>query len=188
MISAIVMASGFSRRMGEDKLKLLIDGKEMYQYTVDLVEEAGFNPKILVSNDEEIREYGKSKGFDVYDNPDAEIGKSESIRIGVENTPEEAEGYIFFVSDQPFVTLETVEKIVEEFKKDPTKITVPYYDGKRGAPILFPADTRQGLLELKGDQGGIVLLKDHPEVRVEIEDAIEHTDIDTPEDYKEHKS
>ncbi|MDO5713313.1 MAG: nucleotidyltransferase family protein [Tissierellia bacterium] len=184
MISAIVMASGLSRRMGENKLKLLIDGKEMYKYTVDLVAEMDFRPKILVSNDKDILEYGKEKGFEVFDNPNAHIGKSESIRIGVENSPEKLEGYMFFVCDQPFVSKETVEKITETFQKDPTKITVPYYDGKRGAPMLFPANTKEGLLALKGDEGGVLLLKDHPVEKVVIEEGLEHTDIDTPKDYE----
>lgn len=184
MISAIVMASGLSKRMGENKLKLLIDGKEMYKYTVDLVAEMDFRPKILVSNDEEILNYGKEKGFEVFDNPNADIGKSESIRIGVENSPEKLEGYMFFVCDQPFVSKETVEKITETFHKDPTKITVPYYDGKRGAPMLFPANSREGLLGLKGDEGGVLLLEEQSVEKVLIEEGMEHTDIDTPKDYK----
>ena len=184
MISAIVMASGFSKRMGENKLKLRIDGKEMYKYTLDLVAEMDFQPKIVVSNDPEILDYGQSKGFETYDNPNAEVGKSESIRIGMEHTPEDVEGYMFFVCDQPFVSQTTVRNIVETFEKNCDRVTIPYYDGKRGAPMLFPRRCREELLMLKGDEGGVVLLGKEEVEKVHIQEGLEHTDIDTPKDYE----
>ena len=61
----------------------------------------------------------------VYDNEKADIGKSESIRIGVENSGN-VDGYMFFVCDQPFVSEETVRKIVDKFYQDEL-ITFPMY-------------------------------------------------------------
>lgn len=185
MISAIIMASGFSRRMGENKLKLSIDGKEMYKYTLDLVAKSKLEPKILVTNDEEILAYGKKLGLSTYENPLAQEGKSGSITIGVENTPKEVEGYMFFVCDQPFVSLETLEAITAAFRKNPDCIAVPFYEGKRGAPMLFPSKYREGLLSLTKDQGGVVLLKGAPVTEVAIPRGWEHIDIDTPKDYRE---
>ncbi|SUB75677.1 GTP:adenosylcobinamide-phosphate guanylyltransferase [Peptoniphilus indolicus] len=54
-ISAIVMASGFSKRMGDNKLKLEVKGKRMFEYTVDLLDSLDFSEKILITNDEDIK-------------------------------------------------------------------------------------------------------------------------------------
>lgn len=183
-ISAIVMASGFSNRMGENKLKLKVKDKRMFEYTVDLLEKLDFAEKILVTNDDDIKEYANGK-LKVYENPNAEIGKSESIRIGVENSGE-VDGYMFFVCDQPFLKEDTVEKIVDKFYKEDL-ITFPMYGKKRGAPMVFPKSFKEGLLNLKEDEGGIVLITQENSQSVSIDSEMEHIDIDTREEYEKIK-
>lgn len=183
-VSAIIMASGFSNRMGENKLKLDVKGKQMFEYTVDLVESLDFTKKILITNDNDIKNYADGK-MEVFDNEKAEIGKSESIRIGVENSGD-VEGYIFFVCDQPFVSKETVIKLLEKFKEKDL-ITFPMYGKKRGAPMIFPKSYREDLINLKDDQGGVVLINEENSQKVLIETEKEHIDIDTREDYEKIK-
>lgn len=180
-ISAIVMASGFSKRMGENKLKLEVKGKRMFEYTVDLLDSLDFSEKILVTNDEDIKKYAEGK-LKVYDNENADVGKSESIRIGVENSGD-VDGYMFFVCDQPFVSEETVRKILDKFYEDEL-ITFPMYGKKRGAPMIFPKSFKDGLLNLKEDEGGVVLISDENSQKVDIESEMEHIDIDTREQYE----
>lgn len=181
-ISAIIMASGFSNRMGENKLKLDVKGKKMFEYTVDLVDKLDFEKKILVTNDSEIKEYSKEK-LTVCNNEDAEIGKSSSIKIGVENSGD-VDAYIFFVCDQPFVSKETVEKLISNFEENSHKITFPMYGKKRGAPMIFPKEFKESLLNLENDQGGVVLITNDNSQSVLIESEIEHIDIDTREEYE----
>gem|GEM_PF-7061796 len=50
-ISAIILASGFSKRMPQNKLKLLIREKKVYQYIIDNIEKIEFAEKIIVTND-----------------------------------------------------------------------------------------------------------------------------------------
>lgn len=183
-ICAIIMASGLSNRMGENKLTLDVKGKRMFEYTVDLVSELNFADKILVTNTDEIAEYAKDK-VRVFKNEKAQIGKSESIKIGVENSAD-VDGYIFFVSDQPFVSKETVEELIEKFEET-NKITFPMYLKKRGAPMIFPKEYKEALLNLKDDQGGVVLITAENSQSVLIEREMEHFDIDTKEEYEKIK-
>ncbi|MDO5714973.1 MAG: NTP transferase domain-containing protein [Tissierellia bacterium] len=183
-LTAIIMASGFSTRMKENKLKLKIDQKKMYEYSIDLVSQYDFAEKILVSNDDEILSYASSKGIKTFENPQAEIGKSSSIKIGVRHSAQDTKGYMFFVADQPFLSLETVDKIVQKFIGNPKNITVPYYDGKRGAPMIFPRFLKDDLLQLKEDEGGVLLIPENEMNPVSIQDGREHFDIDTPTDYE----
>lgn len=60
-ISAIIMASGLSRRMGENKLLLDFKGDKLYEWTFDLVEEIDFDDVILVSSYDEILDDAKKE-------------------------------------------------------------------------------------------------------------------------------
>ena len=53
MISAIIMASGSSRRMGKNKLKLKYKEKFIFEYVIDLVSSYPFDEKIIVTNGSE---------------------------------------------------------------------------------------------------------------------------------------
>ena len=42
---------------------------------------------------------------------------------------------MFFSCDQPFLTSDTIKKILKNF--NPEIITIPEYDGKRSLPVIF---------------------------------------------------
>lgn len=182
-VTAIIMASGSSKRMGKDKLKLKLGGKKIYQYVVDLVANYDFFQKIIVSQDEEILSYAKEAGIEGYYNQDAYMGKSSSIKIGL-NKSKDTDAYIFFVADQPYLTKQSLDKILDTFKKNPAYICYPVYGKKRGGPMVFPQKYRKPLLCLEKDQGGSVLL-DETSKGVIINEERQHIDIDTKEEYEE---
>lgn len=183
-ISAVVMASGFSSRMGENKLKLKFKGREIYKYTIDLVNSFDFKDKIVVSNDNEICKYAEELGFKTFNNENAEVGKSESIKIALREVQDDVRGYMFFVCDQPLVSRETVSELINSFNENYDKITFPIYGSKRGAPMLFPSAFKGELLNLKGDKGGVVLIEEDNSKSVSINREAEHIDIDTVADYE----
>lgn len=182
-ISAIIMASGFSKRMGMNKLNLPLNGKKLYEYTLDLVSEIDFYEKIVVSNNDEILNYAKDKNIKRANNEQAEVGKSESIKIAL-NSLSKADGYMFFVCDQPYVSKKTVLELISEFEKNSDKIIYPVYGIKRGAPMIFPYSLKEDLLELEKDQGGVKLITDENSRSILIGRRREHIDIDTIEDYE----
>lgn len=181
-INAILMASGLSQRMGENKLMLEFKGKKIYEHTLDLLEEVGFDEVIVVSSYDEILEDAKARGFVAICNTDNEIGKSSSIKLGVRETDEDA-NMMFFVADQPLLRKETCEKLIESFK-DTKLMTYPVVGMRRGAPVIFPASYRDKLLSLEADQGGMIFAKDGKTNKVPIENEDELLDIDTIEAYE----
>ena len=48
LISAIIMASGFSRRMGENKLLMKYNNKFLIEYTLDVISKCNFKDKLIV--------------------------------------------------------------------------------------------------------------------------------------------
>lgn len=85
---------------------------------------------------------------------------------------------MFFVADQPLLKVETVNKLIDAYEKNPL-ITYPRTDKRRGAPVIFPSSYREGLLALKYDEGGMKLVGEQDKNEVYIEDVAELWDVDT---------
>jgi molybdenum cofactor cytidylyltransferase len=185
MLSAIVMASGFSSRMGTNKLLLPYKGKAMIEHILDELPGCGFGSIILAAQDKTILDMGSARGIRSVHNMRASEGQSESIRLGIVNSPE-CSGYAFFTGDQPYMDSSTIKYLMKAFDETGDKIIIPICKGKRGTPVIFPSRFRQELLELSGDSGGRQVINRHSEdVRfVEIGDETLLWDIDTKEDYK----
>ena len=88
-INAILMASGLSERMGQNKLMLDFKGKKIYEHTLDLLESLDFDKVIVATSYEEILEDAKNRGFISLENDNNAIGKSSSIKLGVEASDED---------------------------------------------------------------------------------------------------
>ncbi|MGO3018079.1 MAG: nucleotidyltransferase family protein [Anaerococcus sp.] len=184
-ISAIIMASGLSQRMGKNKLLLELKGKKIYEYVYDLMDQLSFDQVILVSSYNELLEEAKKRGYKSIYNDNNIIGKSSSIKLGIKNAKED-NALMFFVADQPLLTSQTVEKLIKAYEENQF-ITYPKTDKRRGAPVIFPSKYRQALLDLKYDEGGMLIVKGEDKNEVEIEDVKELWDIDTYRNLEEIK-
>lgn len=182
-ISAIIMASGLSKRMGENKLLLDFKGKKLYKWTFDMVEKVKFDDVILVSAYDEILKDAKNRGFKAIFNSENEIGKSSSIKLGILNCDQDS-AMMFFVADQPLLSPVTVKKLIRSYKEN-ENITYPRVQKRRGAPVIFSNKYRKDLLSLKDDQGGMMLVKDDNKNEVYIDDVKELCDIDTYKNLEE---
>lgn len=184
MINAIIMASGFSNRMGRNKLLLTYEGKAIIQHIMDKVTKCNFNNVIVVTNNNEIIDLAKKIGIDFVFNSHPEKGQSESIKLGIINSPE-AEAYAFFTGDQPLMDIETIMFLMNRFNETKDLIIVPKYMEKKGTPVIFPKKFINELLELEGDVGGRKIINKHlEEVKyIEIKREYMLLDIDTEDDY-----
>lgn len=185
-ISAIIMASGLSRRMGENKLLLEFKGKKIYEWIFDVVEKANIDDIILVSSYDEILEDAKKRKFKAIYNKNNEVGKSESIKLGILNCDNDS-SMMFFVADQPLLKVDTVNKLIDKYKEN-MLITYPKSEKRRGAPVIFSSKYRKELLQLEFDQGGMMLVKDDNKNEVYIDDVRELWDIDTFNNLEELKN
>lgn len=185
MINAIIMASGYGRRMGKDKLLLPFRDKLLVEHIIEKVIACDFYNTVIVSRDERILELASRKGIQVVQNNSAYKGQSESIKLGIMNTLK-ADGYMFFTADQPLINVGTIGRLIEIFNKNSNSIVVPRFEEKRGNPVIFPAKFINELMLIEGDKGGkSVITKNIKDVIfVEIKNEYELIDIDTYEDYE----
>lgn len=183
-ITAIVMASGYSRRMGENKLLLKYKNKTFIQHTLDKVKKCNFYSKIVVARDKAIIELAESLDFKTVKNEWADKGQSEAIKLGLNNSPI-SDGYMFFTSDQPLLDIETIELLMDTFHKNNNSIIVPRFMGRKGSPVIFSSKFLKELIQLQGDTGGKKVINAHREsiVFVEVKRDEVLMDVDTWEDY-----
>lgn len=185
MISALIMASGLSQRMGQNKLLLPFKGKALIEHTIDVVLSCSFYYPLLIVSNDKIKEIGEKKGINVIFNNQAHKGQSEAIKLGLINAPISC-GYAFFTGDQPLMDKKTITLLIDEFSHNQNKIIIPCFKGTKGSPVIFPNSLKEELLLLEGDNGGKKVIYRHMDMvkHVEIDRLSFLFDIDTEADYQ----
>lgn len=183
MITGIILASGFSNRMGKDKLLIEMEGQKIIERVIKACILSRLDKVILVYRKKEIKEIAKKYKISTQYNGKAYKGQSESMKIGVKNTHDDS-SYMFLLADQPFINAETINKLIKEYKESKATIAIPYYAGERGMPIIVSNRYKEELLSVIGDQGGREIIKKYFQSVhvVNIEDRKIGKDIDRPQD------
>ncbi|MDY4736959.1 molybdenum cofactor cytidylyltransferase [Terrisporobacter sp.] len=180
LITAIVMASGFSKRMGLNKLLMKYNDKFLIEHTLEKISQCDFAEKIIVTQYEEIEKL--TDNFKVVINENAHKGQSESIKLGVKSS-ERCDGYMFFVADQPLINQKDIEKLIRVFRENKDFIVIPKYKEKRGNPVIYPSLYKEEILRLEGDKGGKSIIKSSNKIKyVEVEEDTLF-DIDNKDDF-----
>ncbi|QEZ67551.1 molybdenum cofactor cytidylyltransferase [Paraclostridium bifermentans] len=186
MISAIVMASGFSRRMGENKLLMDFNGKTIIENTFEALKKCDFKEVIVVSRYEEVLKIANKYQFKFVLNDNAQIGQSESIKLGIRNSGK-CDGYMFFVGDQPLINNDDVKELINEFGENKEYIVIPRYDNKTGNPVIFPTCLKNNLLSLKNDEKGKKVINEYDKIKYVNVSKYTLLDVDTKLDYENLK-
>lgn len=169
MIACVLLASGFGRRFGSNKLLYEWDGIPLYLHALNMLRQLsnrridGQKIRILVvSQYNEIEEEANSLGVQAVHNPDAAEGISASVRYGTQAV-EDAEWIAFFTADQPYLCAETVFHFLDAAIHSGASMASVISSGKPGNPTLFHRMWRNDLAQLTGDIGGRTIMKRYPE-------------------------
>lgn len=185
-VGAIVLAAGAGTRMG-DRVKQLLPwaGKTLVENAVDVALHSAVDEKIVVlgAHADEIRPVLGALPVRVVTNPQWVEGHSTSIRLGLRVLSPSMDAAIFINADQPFLTPEIVNAIIQRYAETDATIVAPVYAGKRGSPVLFRRTHFDEFQRLRGEEGGREVLVRHPVEVVSFPSAEPGIDVDTPEDY-----
>ncbi|BEP30420.1 nucleotidyltransferase family protein [Helicovermis profundi] len=184
MVTGIIMASGLSKRMGENKLLIKINNKRIIDFVLENALKSKLDEIILIYANDEIIKQIKSEKVIFVKNFKNVLGQSESIKLGIENANKNTCGICFLVADQPLLTTKTINTLVDKFKEFNDKIIVPIYDGNRSTPVIFPISLKDEFMKLKGDIGGREIIKNNRDkiITCNIKNSFEGIDIDCKED------
>lgn len=184
-LGVVLLAAGNSRRYDGIKLLERINGIPMYHFMLDHLEHINLKYKLVVTQYDEIMTEAKKKGIIVVKNDNPQRGISYSIQLGIKELGNRADvdGIMFSVCDQPFITLETLERLKETFEYSEYSLICAGSNGKLGNPCIFGKKFFHELMELDKDVGGKHVIQKHLEEAIVIDvNEIELTDIDTKED------
>ena len=182
-LGCVLLASGFARRFGENKLLRAVEGKTLVERTFGALPPEDFHRAVVTSRYPEILGMAMEYGYLALENREADEGIAAGVRLGL-SALEDCDGALFAVCDQPWLTRESVGRLVAAFRAQPERIAALSWREERGNPAIFPADLFSELLELHGDRGGGAVLRRHPDriLLVEAGDGRELRDVDQPGD------
>ena len=182
-VGGVLLASGCARRFGSNKLLIQGESAPLYRRAMDTLAGAGLARLAVCSPYPEILAAGEALGFLPLENQNAAEGISASIRLGLAHMADLA-GVLFSVCDQPFLTTESIIRLINAFQRSKTAICALAWQGQRGNPVVFPREYFGELAALTGDVGGGAVLRRHRErlVLVEAASPRELSDVDTPQD------
>lgn len=188
MISAVVLAAGMSKRLGEPKQLLPIENRVMIEVVIEKLLQVEIDEIIVVLGHRaaEIKEVLAEKEVKIIYNPDYYLGQSTSLHSGLQAVSIKADGILCMLGDLPLIKASTLDYLIAEFRQGDELIILPEYNGHRGNPVIFDHRLRTKMLEVSGDQGARQLLANYREQskRVTVEDEGVIFDIDTKDEYQ----
>ncbi len=189
-VSAILLAAGKSERMGQNKLLMSFEGGTVIGRTLDnlLASRAGEIVVVLGSRAQDVSAAIGKRDVALVLNPGYARGMSTSLITGLQMISKQAKFVMVALGDQPFVTPQTYDKLIEAALVTDKGIVVPVFRKKRGNPILIHAGYIPEVLLFTGDVGGRELLAKYPEdvLEVKVPDDGVIINVNTPEEYAKH--
>jgi len=191
-IEGIILAAGLSTRMGRQKLLIEVGGIPVIRRVVRAALESCLSRVILVtgpSNSELLQSLGpdaEHKRLLIAVNNRPEKGMASSLRTGMRMPAKEISGVMVILADQPLLTPEVINKLLDEFSRQNDRIVAPLVGGRRSNPVIFPADLFPELEMVIGDKGGRSVLQRNAArvVGIEMGGYYNDMDLDTTDDLK----
>ncbi len=179
-VDAVILAAGYSSRMGAFKPALDLAGKSLLARCVETFLDL-CGSVIAVAGHEADRVAALVAAYPavkVVRNPDYDAGMFTSVRAGVAAV--EAARFFLTPGDHPLVSPRTCARLLES----EGAVVVPSYDGKAGHPVLLDASLIPEILAEPAGSNLRAVLSRHPRAFVTLDDPGVLFDVDTPDDYQ----
>ena len=156
--SAVILAAGQSSRLGAPKQLLPYQNKTLLERVIDSARQSGAASVVVVLGYQmdTILNVINTEGLHVVKNEDWQTGMASTIRCGIgalQGKGPEADGVILMVCDQPFVSSDLLNKLIEKQKQTGRPIVASKYQDLLGTPAFFHRSFFPQLAALKGDSG-----------------------------------
>jgi molybdenum cofactor cytidylyltransferase len=186
-IAAIILAAGDSSRLGHPKQLLLYNGQTLLKNTVMTAHDAGLRPVMVVlgSGLQQSRREVADQPVAVLENADWREGISSSIRMGVAGLPARVDAVLLLVCDQPFVSRELLQGMVDQYHTTGKPIVACEYSGTLGVPAIFGRSFFADLLALRGEGGAKKIITSNTASVAAVAFPRGAIDIDTLEQYRQ---
>ncbi len=186
-VGCVILAAGSGSRFGGLKQLAVFRCKTFIENVIETALSVYFQDRVVIlgSQFEEIIAVINNYQVIILNNVNWKNGQASSVKLGVSyfgDAPIDA--IIFLLVDQPQITSNMINNVLNLFAYRKPKIIVHNYKGENRHPILFSKDTFQELLNIEGDKGGRQLFNKFSPMHINLENDYLALDIDTIEDLK----
>lgn len=185
----IILAAGFSKRMGKNKLVLPFKDSTIIESVIKEVLASNLDKAYIVCREDEVKDLANKYPIHIIVNKRAHEGQSTSIVRALEQIgdSDSNDSYMFFVGDQPLIHKQFINEMIDFYYENKASILVPLYNNKRGTPVIFFSKWKNDLLKLTGDEGGRRIIRQNMKVvlEYEVDNEFLGRDIDTIDSYNE---
>lgn len=190
-VSAIILGAGLSKRMGDtNKLFLPFHGKPIIESVIENVKHSEADEIIVVGSDKTMQHLKpfRSNRVRIVKNGEHRNGMTSSIKAGVLAC--DGDGYLICLGDQPQILTSTYNKIIQSFKlayrENNQVISAPFFQEKRGNPVIFSSDYREEILSHDQPEGCKEIIQRNANSIdvIPTDDPAILLDIDTMDDYQ----
>ncbi len=188
-ISAILLAAGESRRMGEvNKLEMDVDGVPLLRRTANILFASQLQELLVVIGyqSDKVRLLLEGLAVKIVLNDIYYEGQMTSVHKGLESLSRPCDGVMICLSDQPLLQSTDINILIDAFgKHNQETILIPTYQGKRGNPIILAHKHKEAILNGQHNLGCTHLIENNPDMVTTIAMDTNHVvvDLDTPQDY-----
>jgi len=186
-VTGVILAAGFSRRLGRPKQLLEYRGKPLLQWAIDAALNAKLDEVLVILGEAAPMilpkvELGSARAVV---NERAIEGQSASIAKAVLAADPGRRGTLLMLGDQPALMSGDLDLVIAAFDGRVDAISMISWQGDPRSPVVFGRGYDEELIALTGDTGARPLIRRHwSNVRfVEIDRPVP-LDVDTEEDYK----
>jgi molybdenum cofactor cytidylyltransferase len=185
-ISAIVLAAGQSKRMGEPKMLLPWGETTVLGKVIQTLRDSDVEDIVVVTNSKLVP-HVTAYECRVVLNDNGEM--LESIQAGLRAQKPSAEATLICLGDQPQVEEGSVRKVCEGYRENKSRIVVPSHQMRRGHPWLIAGELWQEILEMHPPKTMRDFLNAYKDdiFYVECNSPTILQDLDTPADYLKYK-
>ena len=189
-IAVIILAGGASRRMGKPKQLLPYRGETLLSYVTKCAIASSCSPTIVIlgANGDRIESEINRLAIEIVKNTEWNQGISSSIRCGIEYIEEQflnIDGIVFLTCDQPFISPEMIDGLIDVYHKTNKPIIASKYGETIGIPALFSRILFSELMKLKGDRGAKKTIQKYRDRVATLNFPGGEIDLDTREDYQQ---
>lgn len=163
LVSAVILAAGASTRMGRPKLAIPVRGTPMIRRVAEaaLASRCGEVIVVLGTHAELYRSLLDGLAVRIVENPDPARGMGSSLRTGAESVSSIASGVVILLADQPFVSADVINRLIEAAAADRRRIVASAHRGVACPPAYFPRRFFPELTALEGDRGARSVIQAH---------------------------
>lgn len=174
-IAALILAAGYSSRLGEFKPLVRLGRKALWEWATELFRTVGIKEiRLVVGHQaEQLIPLLESANVSWVVNTNYREGMFSSVLVGLQSLGKDCEAFFVLPVDIPLVRPQTIKDLLKAYREKNGSVVYPVFSGKRGHPPLISTEYREAIQRWSGVGGLRGFLEAHGEKEVEVEVADE---------------